>query len=154
MNFKDGDVKSMIEGVVGTICASLVQLPCELRREDVEPTGAGICADVLLSGPRSYRVSLRASAALADLIAAAMLGAGARGAAQSDDAFAEFANMTAGNLRSLLDVDGLALGFPSVSRGSRFPPSENGCVVRFRLAGEPLVVVVAEESGSGRSGVI
>ncbi len=83
--------------------------------------GPRVTAVVGISGPRRFAVVLETSEALACRIASRMTGGEfSSWASPVEDAFAEVANMTAGNLKTSLKCPGLSISLPTVIHGFEF----------------------------------
>lgn len=128
-----------------------------VRRPDLPASPARLVAGtVQVSGAWEGAVTIETSAEFARQAAATMFGVdpAAASVADTQDAIGELANMTGGNVKSLLP-EPCRLSLPSVVEGqdvtTRFPGGELLTSVAFDCQGAPLVVRLIRKAPNGEA---
>lgn len=118
--------------------------------KDRSGKGARVAAVVSIGGPNRYAVILEGSEKLACMIASSFSGETYSGwNSKVEDAFAELANITAGNVKASLGERNLMLTVPTVIHGYDFywssPKMEILDEVEFLCEGETLSAYLGKE---------
>lgn len=134
--------------IVRDIFTIMASLPVAPANADAVPAGA--TAFVGLSGPeRKFIVVVQTTETLACRLCAGMLGAPVSDwSGDVSDALGEIANMTAGNVKTALGIQGLTCSMPTVVRGKSYEWASPGMSVLkqigFVSGGDPFTVCVGE----------